>query len=75
MFLFMPFWHVHGDQNYSGQAYRISSQRFTEKVHDSLPACTGTHLKVMRNVQVLVDETVHPASRHCHGRSANEDPA
>jgi len=32
MFFFMPFWHVYGEQNYSGEAYRVDPQDYVAKV-------------------------------------------
>lgn len=33
MFAFMPYWHVYGEQNYSGEAYRVNPQEYVEKVN------------------------------------------
>jgi len=33
MFFFMPWWHVYGEQNYSGEAYRVNPQEYVEKVN------------------------------------------
>jgi cytochrome c oxidase subunit II len=40
MFFMMPYWHVYGEQNYSGEAYRILPERFTEKVGEMVEAHT-----------------------------------
>lgn len=34
MFFFMPFWHVYGNQNYSGEAYRVTPERFEAQVDE-----------------------------------------
>jgi len=34
MFFFMPFWHVYGEQNYSGEAYRVNPQDYVAKVDE-----------------------------------------
>lgn len=34
MFFFMPYWHVYGEQNYSGEAYRVNPQDFVERVNE-----------------------------------------
>jgi cytochrome c oxidase subunit II len=43
MFFMMPYWHVYGEQNYSGEAYRISPERYTEKVGEMVAAHTVRH--------------------------------
>lgn len=34
MFLMMPWWHVYGQQNYKGEAYRTTPQAYVAKVED-----------------------------------------
>ena len=43
MFFFMPFWHVYGEQNYSGEAYRVQPERFAEKVNEFVAEHTVRH--------------------------------
>jgi cytochrome c oxidase subunit II len=34
MFFMMPWWHVYGEQNYKGEAYRITPEAYVAKVND-----------------------------------------
>jgi cytochrome c oxidase subunit II len=43
MFFMMPYWHVFGQQNYSGEAYRVLPQQFVEKVGEMVDAHTVRH--------------------------------
>jgi cytochrome c oxidase subunit II len=43
MFFMMPYWHVFGQQNYSGEAYRILPQKFVEQVGEMVDAHTIRH--------------------------------
>lgn len=40
MFFFMPYWHVFGEQNYSGEAYKVDPQRYVEQVNRFVEAHT-----------------------------------
>jgi len=43
MFFFMPYWHVYGEQNYSGEAYRVNPQEYVAKVNDFVEEYTVRH--------------------------------
>jgi len=40
MFFMMPYWHVFGQQNYKGEAYRVLPQKYVEKVAEMVDAYT-----------------------------------
>ncbi len=52
MFLFMPFWHVYGEQNYSGEAYRVNPEQYVAKVDAFVAEHTIRHESVM-NIPVV----------------------
>jgi cytochrome c oxidase subunit II len=43
MFAMMPYWHVFGKQNYSGEAYRTTPQAFSAKVEEMVSNYTVRH--------------------------------
>ena len=43
MFFMMPYWHVFGQQNYSGEAYRVLPQKYVEKVGEMVDDYTIHH--------------------------------
>jgi cytochrome c oxidase subunit II len=43
MFFMMPYWHVYGEQNYSGEAYRVLPQQYVAKVGEMVDAYTVRH--------------------------------
>jgi cytochrome c oxidase subunit II len=43
MFFMMPYWHVFGQQNYKGEAYRVLPQKYVEKVGEMVDAYTVRH--------------------------------
>jgi len=52
MFLFMPFWHVYGEQNYSGEAYRVNPEQYVAKVDAFVAEHTVRHESAM-NIPVV----------------------
>jgi cytochrome c oxidase subunit 2 len=43
MFFMMPYWHIFGQQNYKGEAYRILPQKHVENVGEMVEAYTVRH--------------------------------
>jgi cytochrome c oxidase subunit II len=52
MFFMMPYWHVYGEQNYSGEAYRVLPQKYVEKVGEMVDAHTVRH-ETARQIPVV----------------------
>ncbi len=52
MFFMMPFWHVFGNQNYSGEAYRTTPEQFSAKVEEMVEQYTVRH-ETARNYPVV----------------------
>lgn len=52
MFFMMPYWHVYGEQNYSGEAYRVLPQQYVAKVSEMVDAYTVRH-ETAREVPVV----------------------
>jgi len=52
MFFFMPFWHVYGEQNYSGEAYRVTPDQFIRKTNEFVAAHT-VRTETDRNIPVV----------------------
>jgi cytochrome c oxidase subunit II len=52
MFFMMPWWHVYGEQNYSGEAYRTTPQDFNARVNEMVAQHT-VRRETIRNVPVV----------------------
>jgi len=52
MFFFMPFWHVYGKQNYSGEAYRVNPDQYVQKVNEFVAEHT-VRTETVRNIPVV----------------------
>lgn len=53
MFLFMPYWHVFGNQNYSGEAYRITPQQYVARVNEFIENNPVVRHETARNIPVV----------------------
>jgi cytochrome c oxidase subunit II len=43
MFFMMPWWHIYGQQNYKGEAYRIQPEKYVQQVTEMVDAYTVRH--------------------------------